>query len=61
MYSFCLFNKKNVCRCVNMPFMLAITNDQLAVLMEVVSHMISCTHVILLLNQVKNLVTRVLR
>jgi hypothetical protein len=41
--------------------MLAITNDQLAVLMEVVSHMISCTYVILLLNQVKNLVTHVLR
>ena len=41
--------------------MLAITNDQLAVLMEVVSHMISCTHVILLLNQVKDLVTRMLK
>ena len=44
-----------------MPFMLAITNDQLAMLMEVVSHMISCTYVILLLNQVKNLVTYVLK
>ena len=44
-----------------MPFMLAITNDQLVVLMEVVSHMISCTHVILLLNQVKDLVTRMLK
>jgi hypothetical protein len=44
-----------------MPFMLDITNGQLAVLIEVVSHMISCTYVILLLNPVRNLVTRVLR
>ena len=29
-----------------MPFMLAITNGQLAVLIEAVRHMISCTYVI---------------